>query len=306
MIRYRFLRFFVAAVLLHAGLLHADDTLPALERLKSCEPRIALSAAKEILNDPRTQKEPIEMFSPAFVLFKSGDKDEAVFWFYAAQLRTRYQLVFQKGDRGQLLQIMLMTIGGPINNHAFQDVQKLDRLLERVLAWDQATPNPHRQSSLSAEAAAGIEKVYTGFRDLRTKMLAEKDDIEKRARAEAQVMAQMVTRLGPPPCKAGEPDPAHAGRITELETMAVVEFVRTNETVLREVGAIQGAHVSSSRRAGDSLLPSRYSVSVGGARGRGYAEVDVTRHGERATFKLACITQLGLGQRDPRKDVCTP
>jgi hypothetical protein len=142
---------FVVSLLLISSLL-ADDNLPAKDRLKSCDPHIALAAAKEILGDPKTLKEPLEMLSPAFILFQNGEKDEAVFWFYAAQLRVRYQLAFEKGNRGQLLSIMLMTIGPPINNYAFQDVRKLDRIIDRVLEWDKITPNPFRETLINSSA----------------------------------------------------------------------------------------------------------------------------------------------------------
>lgn len=85
------------------------------ERLKSCDPIVSLAAAEEIVRDPSLLKEPLEMFSPAMAIFMRGKKDEGVFWFYAAQLRTRYRLVFEKGDRGQLMTIMMMTMGAPIN-----------------------------------------------------------------------------------------------------------------------------------------------------------------------------------------------
>ena len=98
--------------------------------MESCDPRIAVAAAEVFINNPDMLKEPLELFKPAFVLFLNGKKDDAVFWFYAAQLRVRYQLVFEKGDRGQLLSIMMMTVGAPINNYAFQDISNLNRILD--------------------------------------------------------------------------------------------------------------------------------------------------------------------------------
>lgn len=163
---------FVATLFLSATLF-ADENLPAVERLKSCDPRIALTAAKEILNDPKTTKEPLEMFSPAFILFQNGEKDEAVFWFYAAQLRTRYQLAYQNGDRGQLLSVMLMTTGPSINNYAFQDVSNFDRILDRVLEWDKTTANPFREKPRSESIDKQVEQVYVGLRDLKVKLIAE-------------------------------------------------------------------------------------------------------------------------------------
>ncbi len=227
----------------YSSLSFADDSLPAKDRLKSCDPSVALSAAKEILNDPKTLREPLEMFSPALVLFQNGQKDEAVFWFYAAQLRTRYQLVFQKGDRGQLLQIMLMTVGQPINNYAFQDVLKLGRQIDRLLEWDKATPNPHREGTRSEDIEAQIRKVYSGFRDLKAKLLAEKDDIEQKAKVAAPQIEQLSAQMRPSPCQPGMPDPAYASRTIETEKKAVTEFAKNHKDILREAGTVRSASV---------------------------------------------------------------
>ena len=130
------------AFLFQALASRADNGLSAEDRLKSCNPKIAIDAAKEIVNGPATLKEPLMLFAPAAVLFQHGLKDDGVFWFYAAQLRVRYQLAFENGDRGQLLSVMLMTTGPLINNYAFQDVSNLGRILDRMRDWDKTTPNP--------------------------------------------------------------------------------------------------------------------------------------------------------------------
>lgn len=282
----------------------ADDDLPAKERLKSCDPSVALSAAKETLNDPKTLQEPLEMFSPALILFQSGEHDEAVFWFYAAQLRVRYQLAFQKSDRSQLLQVMLMTVGPPINNYAFQDVLKLDRQLDRVLEWDKTTPNPLREGTRADDIKGQIEKAYAGFRDLRSKLRVEKDDIEQKAKAAAPQIEQMYIQMRSRPCQPGSPDPAYANRTIKMEKNSVEEFTKNHKDVLREVGVIKYVSVSSYRLNPKSTLPSRYTVSVDGTNKLLFAEVEVSRSGDHASFVLACTTTLSLGQRDPFKDVC--
>lgn len=294
---------FITILLCSSGLL-ADDSLPARDRLISCDPHIALAAAKEILNDPEILNEPLEMFLPAFILFQNGEKDQAVFWFYAAQLRVRYQLAFQQGDRGQLLQIMLMTTGPPINNYAFHDVKKLDRLIGQVLEWDKTAPNPFRDKPHSSDVVSQIEKVYSGFHDLRSKLLVDKDDVEQKARDAAPQIAQMMEQSRPRPCQAGKPDPAYANKIIEMEKKSVTEFVKTQKEVLREVETIKNVNIASYKKLSDSVLPVRYTVSVRGTSKHIYAEVDVLRVDDDVTFKLACVTPISLGQRNPFKDVC--
>lgn len=171
-----------------------DDSPKTLkERLESCDPKIALAAADESIKNPDIWKEPLGLCSPALVLFLNGKKDDAVFWFYAAQLRVRYQLVFEKGDRGQLLSAMMMTMGPAINNYAFHDISNLNRTLDHVLEWDKKTPNPFRDKTRSEGDDKELEQVYSGFRDLKAKLVTEKDDLEQKARlATPQIQAMIA------------------------------------------------------------------------------------------------------------------
>ncbi|MBN1472739.1 MAG: ankyrin repeat domain-containing protein [Syntrophaceae bacterium] len=163
-----------------------DDMPKTLdERLGSCDSKIALAAAEEIIKKPASLKEPLDLFKPALTFYLHGKKDEAVFWFYAAQLRVRYQLAFEKGDRGQLLQIMRMTIGPPILNYAFQNTSNLNRILDRVLEWDKKTPNPFREKPRSESINKEIDSVYAGMSDYKTKLTTEKNYMEQEARKAA-------------------------------------------------------------------------------------------------------------------------
>lgn len=169
-----------------------DDAPKTLkEKLESCDPSIAVSAAEEFINNPNILKEPLELFNPALVLFLNGKKNDAVFWFYAAQLRVRYQLAFEKGDRGQLLSVMMMTMGPSINNYASQDISNFNRILDRVLDWDKKTPNPFRDKTRTESVDKQIKQIYAGFRDLQAKLVAEKDDLEQKARLAAPQMQAM-------------------------------------------------------------------------------------------------------------------
>lgn len=198
-------QFILVAIITQASASWAGDTTPARERLQSCNPSIALAAAEEIIRAPETLKEPLELFSPAAILFQQGKKDEAVFWFYAAQLRTRYQLVFEKGDRGQLLAIMMMTAGVQINNYAFQDTASFGRILDRVLEWDRATPNPLRDQPRSDLVDQQVAKVYSGLNDLKAKLIADKVDIEAKARQAAPGIEQAYSLKGKQSCRDIQP-----------------------------------------------------------------------------------------------------
>lgn len=174
----------------------ASSELTAEERMKSCDPKIAITAAEEVINKKSSLKEPLSLFSPAAVLFQQGKKDDAVFWFYAAQLRTRYQLAFENGDRGQLLMIMMMTVGAPINNYAFQDVSNLNRILDKVLEWDKRTPNPFMERAKTEVIDKQIEQIYSGLRDLKTKLTKDKIELETTARKAAPGIEQAYSQKG--------------------------------------------------------------------------------------------------------------
>jgi len=165
------------------------------DRLMSCDPAIAVPAAREMLNSAKAVQEPLEWFTPAMILFQHEQRDEALFWFYAAQLRTRYQVIFEQGDRPQLLSIMLMTVGGPINNHGFQDPAKLLRTYDQVLAWDRQTPNPWRDRAQTPEQQAQVAKVYEGFEQLRLKVRNEGETLKQQALQQAPMVAQVSSQL---------------------------------------------------------------------------------------------------------------
>lgn len=277
--------------------------LPAEDRLKSCEPSVAIAAAEEIVSNPANLKEPLQLFSSAFALFQNGRKDEGVFWFYAAQLRVRQQIVLENGDRGQLLSIMLMTMGPYINNYAFQNISNLNQILDRVLEWDNKTANPFREKARSQKLDKQFDQIYTGFRELKTKLVTEKTSMEAAARQAAPRIEQTYAQMNNQRCRKGQPDPALENQTIENEWLQATDFVKSNKDVIREVGSIKRVGRESSKKKAGESLPSRYIVSVGGDRSA-YAVINVSRVSGTTQFALACLTHLSLGMRDPFKDEC--
>jgi hypothetical protein len=297
---------FLFSLLCQAPVSLAGNALSAEERLKSCNPSIAIDAAKEIVNRPATLKEPLMLFSPAAVLFQHGLKDDGVFWFYAAQLRVRYQLAFEKGDRGQLLSVMLMTTGPQINNYAFQDVSNLERILDRVREWDKKTPNPFREQPRSESIDKQLEQVYAGLRDLKAKLIAEKSDLEAKARKAAPEIERMYAVRDNPHCRAGQVDPANAAQETIKEKVLVSNYVRNSPEVIRDAGEIKNTWVEYGTTKSTDTMPYRYEVGVVSAAGKeSHAIVDVSRSGSDVKFTLVCIARLRWVSRDLAKDPCT-
>ena len=280
----------ILTILFGASVSQADDSLSPKSRLNSCDPNVRKSAAYEIINNPSTLKEPLDLFAPTTELFMEGKKDEAVFWLYAAQLRTRYQIAVDgsgQGDRGQLLAIMMMAVAPAVNSYAFQDTSKLNRTLDRVLDWDKKTPNPLREKAKSESVSQQVEKVYEGFHDLKSKLSTEKVALESEAKKQASQYDQMMKYSSF--CSKSR----IVAEDTEKEWSQVINFVENNADVLKKSGDIQKTDRVSTNAKGAEDMPTRYKVSVVGSSGQEIdIFVDVIRPNGSAKFKLTCIEQL--------------
>lgn len=279
--------------------------LPVGDRMKSCDPKVAIAAAEEVIRKQATLKDPLSLFTAAATLFQHSKKDEAVFWFYAAQLRTRYQLVFENGDRGQLLAIMLMTVGAPINNYAFQNVENLRRILDRALEWDKTAPNSFRERPHSEAEEQKIAAIYAGMHDLQVKIVAEQADLEAKARKAAPEIESMYAAKNNPQCRAGQVDPSNAAKETAKEKILVSDYVLNNPEVVQDAGEIKNTWVETFSTKSTDTMPSRYEVGVISSVGKeSHAIVDVSRSGSDVKFKLLCIAHKRWVLRDPTKDPC--
>lgn len=123
---------------------------------------------------------PAAYYTAAAQLFETGDKDQAVFWFYAGQLRYRVHLACHpdlKPDGDPALFASLSeSVGRPINEYAFGDPPALAATLDKVLAWDDATPNGFTSKT---ECAAAIGTMRAGLAGLRDEVLARQDEIRR-------------------------------------------------------------------------------------------------------------------------------
>lgn len=77
-------------------------------------------------------------------LFEQDKKDEGAFWFYAGQLRARFDANrCADASARQAVSLLNREYGGPVNKHAMQDLAKLEKLVERVVDWDRRTPHQY-------------------------------------------------------------------------------------------------------------------------------------------------------------------
>lgn len=121
---------------------------------------------------------PAGLYVLAGKLFEAGQKDEAVFWFYAGQLRYRVHLMCHtdldpSGDPA-LFAALSESLGRPLNEYAFGDIEDLVMTLEKVLAWDASTPNGFSDRGKCADAEASIRE---GLASMRTQVLDQAANI---------------------------------------------------------------------------------------------------------------------------------
>jgi hypothetical protein len=87
---------------------------------------------------------PLNYYLYAARLFRDGENDKAVFWYYAGELRFKFLLLAHPSppDAGQaLFESMQATVGQPISLYAGSDTKKWVDQINAVLQWDASTPN---------------------------------------------------------------------------------------------------------------------------------------------------------------------
>jgi len=98
------------------------------------------------------------------VLFNQGEKDEATFWFYVAQLRARYDANLCMDNSAKQTATAMNNMFGPdINKYSFQDIIKLETTINKVVEFVRTNDEnyDHRWINLSGmwamQAALGNE-----------------------------------------------------------------------------------------------------------------------------------------------------
>jgi len=114
----------------------ANDTITVLLSGSRAEKAAVI---KRIKNNSKDYAPPV-FYALSRVLFEQGDKDQASFWFYAGQLRGRFDAnICTDSSARQAIAVLNQNFGTPINQYMFQDLAKLENLIPKVLEWDRAT-----------------------------------------------------------------------------------------------------------------------------------------------------------------------
>ena len=118
----------------------AAETMHILAGGRPAEKARAIDA---LLASPETFAPPVR-YLLSHVLFGSGDRDEAAFWFYAGQLRARVD-ANRCADISarQAVSVLNDEYGPRIDQYTSKDIPKLKALIPRVVEWDTHTPRNH-------------------------------------------------------------------------------------------------------------------------------------------------------------------
>jgi hypothetical protein len=126
-------------------------------------------------------KHPSYFYILAGKLFTAGKRDDAVFWFYAGQLRYRVYLLVNKdklepsGDP-TLFASLSEEIGRPLNEYAFGDIPQLAKTIDAVVAWDKSHSNALTPRE---KYRSEYHQIVAGLTQMRDEVVRKADSIRK-------------------------------------------------------------------------------------------------------------------------------
>lgn len=145
----------------------------AAQEARSLLPHPATQTSAQIIANA-TDVHPATLYILAARLMREGRMEEAVRWFYIGQLRYRFHLASDPatGANDQpLFSALSESVGRPINEYAFGDVDAAVSQIDAALAWDAEHPNNFTSKERYADELA---EVRAGLQTLRDDMVARK------------------------------------------------------------------------------------------------------------------------------------
>jgi hypothetical protein len=116
------------------------------------------------------------------VLFERGEKDDATFWYYAGQLRARFDANrCADATARQAVRELNRRFGQEINQYAFQDMSKLEALIPRVVEWDRRTPHRYDHRWINLHGMEAMRSSLGGRSGALTALSAPEEEWEKMA-----------------------------------------------------------------------------------------------------------------------------
>jgi hypothetical protein len=105
----------------------------AIEILNGKDLKLKQQTVDSILKNPNYYNPPV-IYALSRELFQQDKKDDATYWFYLAQLRARYDAnLCMDNSAKQAVSILNGEYGPDINTFAFQDLDKLEKTVTKVV-----------------------------------------------------------------------------------------------------------------------------------------------------------------------------
>jgi hypothetical protein len=129
-----------------AGELKQVDTskdITAMEQLLGSDKKAASATAEKVEASPSNYSPPV-YYAMSAHLFSKGENDLAMRWFYAGQVRARYDAnrCNDKSARSAV-GVLNQKYGPQINQHGFKDIEKLEKIVRDAVAWSLSTPHSY-------------------------------------------------------------------------------------------------------------------------------------------------------------------
>lgn len=115
----------------------------AIQTLRNGSERQQEQMAEKIVEQPERYA-PVVFFHLANYFFEQDDRNKAIFWLYAARIRTHYDIKRctdrSVGDAVEVLNRQLLDLLRLIQ---FEDLENARRLMKQAVAWDRKTPHEY-------------------------------------------------------------------------------------------------------------------------------------------------------------------
>lgn len=134
----------------------------AIEILNGKNKKLKQQTVDSILKNPNFYNPPV-IYALSRELFNQDKKDDAMYWFYVAQLRARYDANLCKDNSAkQAVSVLNGEYGPDINKYAFQDIDKLEKTITKVVDFVRTNEEnyDHRWINLH-----GMDAVLSGMDD---------------------------------------------------------------------------------------------------------------------------------------------
>jgi hypothetical protein len=156
----------------------ANETIELLDKGNAGEQQRTIERIKA---RPENFAPPV-LYALANALFQRGEKDDAAFWFYAGQLRARFD-ANRCADvtARQAVRELNRTFGVAINKYAFEDLPKLEALIPRVVEWDRRTPHRYDHRWINLHGMEAMRSALGGKSGAPTALSAPEEEWEKMA-----------------------------------------------------------------------------------------------------------------------------